>query len=146
MSARFMPLVIAPAVIMLAGCATIVHNGPRTIPVESTPPGAFVSIYDRSNALVSTGTTPFIATLPVKFGYFKGQNYRLVFGMPGYQAAESNLESSVSGWYFGNILFGGLLGMLVVDPLTGAMYDLKPQKVEQPLTAAEMELVEDGDR
>jgi hypothetical protein len=27
-------------------------------------------------------------------------------------------------WYFGNILLGGVIGMLVVDPLTGAMYSL----------------------
>jgi len=31
---------------------------------------------------------------------------------------------SISGWYWGNILFGGLIGMLIVDPITGAMYKL----------------------
>ncbi len=145
MSSRFMPLVIAAATIVLGGCATIIHNGPRKIPVASTPPGATVSVYDRTNTMISEQTTPFVATLPVKFGYFKGQSYRLVFGMPGYQPAEVNLRSSVSGWYFGNILFGGLIGMLIVDPLTGAMYNLKPQKIEQSMTPAQARLIEDGD-
>ena len=27
----------------------------------------------------------------------------------------------MNGWYIGNILFGGLIGFLIVDPLTGAM-------------------------
>lgn len=131
--------------IALSGCASIVHGGPRSIPIASTPPGAKVSIYDRSNTMVSTDTTPFIATLPMKFGYFKAQKYRLVFEMPGYAPAEINLESSVSGWYFGNLLFGGVIGMLIVDPLTGAMFNLKPEKIEQTLTAAQAQLIRNGD-
>jgi hypothetical protein len=129
---------------VIAGCATIVHGGPRAIPVASTPPGAKVSIYDRSNTLVLTNTTPFVAQLPTKFGYFKSQTYRLVFEMPGHSAAEVNLDSSVSGWYFANLAFGGLIGMLIVDPLTGAMYNLKPQKIEQPLSASQAEVIREG--
>jgi hypothetical protein len=123
------------------GCATIVHNGPRQISVASTPPGAKVSIYDRSNRLVQVSTTPFLATLPTKFGYFKGQDYRLVFDLPAYATAEVHLQSTVSRWYFGNFLFGGLLGLVIVDPSTGAMYNLTPQKIEQPLTASQAAVI-----
>ena len=28
-----------------------------------------------------------------------------------------------NGWYIGNILFGGLIGMIIVDPATGDMWD-----------------------
>jgi hypothetical protein len=128
----------------VAGCATIVHSGPRPIAVASTPSGAKVSIYDRSNTLVQTNTTPFVAQLSTKYGYFKGQSYRLVFEMPSYTPAEVNLGSTVSGWYIGNLLFGGLIGMLIVDPLTGAMYNLAPEKIEQPLTPSQAEVVRDG--
>jgi hypothetical protein len=129
---------------VLSGCATIVHNGPRSIPVTSSPPGAKVTIYDRSNKLVVTNTTPFVAQLPMKFGYFQPQNYRLEFEMPGHQNAVVNLESAVSGWYFGNLLFGGLIGMLIVDPLTGAMYNLTPEKIEQPLTPNQAQVIREG--
>ena len=129
----------------LSGCATIVHSGPRAIPISSSPPGAKVSIYDRSNTLVQTNTTPFVAQLPVKYGYFKAQNYRLEFELPGHAPAVVNLDSSVSGWYFGNLAFGGLLGMLIVDPLTGAMYNLQPQKIEQHLTAAQAQIIRSRD-
>jgi hypothetical protein len=47
------------------------------------------------------------------------------------------LDSSVSGWYFGNLAFGGVIGMLIVDPLTGAMYNLTPDKIDQPLTGSQ---------
>jgi hypothetical protein len=121
----------------LSGCATIVHSGPRAIPISSSPPGAKVSIYDRSNTLVQTNTTPFVAQLPIKYGYFKAQNYRLEFELPGHAPAVVNLDSSVSGWYFGNLAFGGVIGMLIVDPLTGAMYNLTPDKIDQPLTGSQ---------
>jgi hypothetical protein len=133
------------ACIALSGCATIVHSGPRSIPVASTPPGAKVSIYDRSNTMVSTNTTPFIATLPTKYGYFKSQTYRLVFELPGHKPAEVNLDSSVSGWYWGNFLLGGFIGMLIVDPLTGAMYNLSPEKIEQPLTSSQAKVIQEGE-
>lgn len=129
---------------VLGGCATIVHGGPRAIPVASSPPGAKVSIYDRDNKLVQTNTTPFIAQLPVKAGYFKSPNYRLEFEMPGRQSAVVHIESSVSGWYFGNIVFGGLIGMLIVDPLTGAMFNLYPDKIDQPLTASQAQVIREG--
>jgi hypothetical protein len=132
------------ATIATFGCATIVHSGPRSIPIASTPPGAKVSIYDRSGNLVQASATPFVAQLNPKYGYFKGQNYRLVFEMPGYSAAEVNLGSKVSGWYLGNLVFGGLIGMLVVDPLTGAMYNLSPEKIEQPLSASQAEVIRRG--
>ena len=108
------------------GCATIVHGGPRAVSVSSTPAGAKVSIYDRSNTLVQTNATPFVAQLPTKYSYFKGQSYRLVFESPDYQTAEVTLKPQLSGWYLGNVVFGGLIGMLIVDPLTGAV--LKPQR------------------
>lgn len=44
------------------------------------------------------------------------------------------ITGSMSGWYIGNILFGGLIGMLAVDPVTGAMYVL-PESVSQSLDA-----------
>ena len=126
----------------LSGCATIVHGGPRPVSVASTPPGATVSIYDRNNTLVETNTTPFVAQLPTKYSYFKGQSYRLVFEMPAHERSEVKLEPSLSGWYFGNIVFGGLIGMLVVDPITGSMYNLAPKKIEQTLTPNQAQLIQ----
>lgn len=128
----------------LTGCATIVHGGPRPVSVASTPAGAKVSIYDRSNTLVQTNTTPFVAQLPTKYKYFKGQQYRLVFELPSYSSAEVRLNSTMSGWYLGNLVFGGVVGMLIVDPLTGAMYNLTPDKIEQPLTPAQAEVIRSG--
>ena len=38
-----------------------------------------------------------------------------------------NIKPTPNGWYLaGNFIFGGLLGWLIVDPATGAMWNLKP--------------------
>ena len=34
--------------------------------------------------------------------------------------------------------------MLIVDPLTGAMFNLQPEKIEQPLTASQAEVIREG--
>jgi hypothetical protein len=34
------------------------------------------------------------------------------------------ITSKIDGWYFANIVFGGLIGMVIVDPATGAMFKL----------------------
>ena len=112
--------------------------------VASTPPGAKVSIYDRSNTVVMTNTTPFIAQLSPGYKYFKGQNYRLVFEMPGHATKEVQLSSTISGWYWGNIIFGGLIGMLIVDPITGAMFNLQPDKIEQGLSPSQAQVIRSG--
>jgi hypothetical protein len=140
---RISVMALVGTCVALGGCATIVHSGPRPVSVASTPAGAKVSIYDRDGNLVETNTTPFLAQLPTKYRYFQGQTYRLVFEMPGHAGTEVQLGSSLSGWYLGNVVFGGLIGLLIVDPMTGAMYNLTPDKIEQPLTDTQAEVIRD---
>ncbi len=42
----------------------------------------------------------------------------------GFADKELTVTGTVSGWYIGDILFGGAIGMLAVDPVTGATYTL----------------------
>jgi hypothetical protein len=53
----------------------------------------------------------------------------LVLETAGYNPYETHVVSTIDGWYFGNILLGGLVGMLIVDPITGDMYTLSPMDV-----------------
>ena len=48
--------------------------------------------------------------------------------LEGYQNYETKLTKKFNGWYLGNIIFGGLIG-LIIDPITGAMYDLTPNEI-----------------
>ena len=88
--------------------------------------------------------TPFVATLDPKRGYFKGQSYTLRLELPGYQTTEVELTAKMSGWYWGNLVFGGLIGMLAVDPATGAMWNIAPDKIDHSLPTASSALLKDN--
>ena len=76
--------------------------------------------------------TPTTVTLDRGAGYFRKQTYRVEFEMNG--AKDSvNIEARLNGWYIGNFLIGGIIGFLIVDPLTGAMWDLSPDRVAADL-------------
>ncbi len=137
-------LIVTAAALLAGGCASIIHGGPRMISVASQPQGAKATISKESGELVSVNTTPFTVTLDPKKGYFKGQPYNIRLELPGYKSAEIAITPQVSGWYWGNILFGGLIGMLAVDPVTGSMYNLSPEKIEQQLTPSQAELLKSG--
>ena len=108
----------------LAGCASILGESKYPVAVSSAPPGASFEVLDKNGQVVHSGNTPSTVTLKSGKGYFSGQTYSLRFKKAGYPDKTVTLDSSVSGWYWGNILFGGLIGMLIVDPATGAMYKL----------------------
>lgn len=136
MRTRILAAALAAAVACISGCATIfTGGGTQKVSIASAPPGAQVSITNRAGQVVSTGTTPFEVKLKKGAGYFKSENYTLSFTMPGYQSQQARLTPRISGWYFGNIAIGGLIGMVGIDPATGAMYKLEPKDVDVTLQA-----------
>ncbi len=136
MKIRIMAAAVAASLAFVSGCATIfTGGGSQKVSIASTPPGAQVSITNRAGTVVSTGSTPFEVKLKKGAGYFKSENYTLNFTMPGYQPQQARLTPKISGWYFGNIAIGGLLGMVGIDPATGAMYKLEPKDVAVTLRA-----------
>jgi hypothetical protein len=136
--------------VLSTGCASIVHSGKRDITLNSEPTAAKVSVYrlDRKTleaSLLQTAVTPCVISLKPNAGYFKGQPYRLTFELPGYAPTSVEVRAQLSGWYFGNIVFGGLIGMLIVDPATGAMWNLTPDKISPSLTKSQAALLHSGD-
>jgi len=120
-----------------AGCASIVHGGNRAVTISSVPPGAQASVRTLEGSVVAVATTPCTVKLDPKRGYFKGQNYVVRLELAGYTPVEVQLQPAISGWYFGNILIGGLIGMVGVDPVTGSMWNIEPSRLDVRLAAAE---------
>ena len=79
------------------------------------------------------GKTPASVILKSGKGYFSKAKYQISFSKEGYNDTTIPLEATLDGWYIGNILFGGLVGILIVDPLTGAMYKLDETTINQVL-------------
>ncbi|WP_119155151.1 PEGA domain-containing protein [Caldimonas tepidiphila] len=131
-----MKLVLTAGVLALAlsGCASIMNGSTQPVTIKSVPDGASVSVTNRAGEKIHNGTTPVTLTLNRGAGYFKSEEYRVQIKKEGFEPKELTIVSTVNGWYVANILFGGLIGMLAVDPATGAMYSF-PEAVNTTLDA-----------
>ena len=117
---------------VLSGCASIVSQSSWPVVIQSNPDQAKFTITNQKGTVIHSGTTPQTVTLSSGAGYFDGEKYKITFSHEGREDATATLDSSINGWYFGNFLFGGLIGLLIVDPSTGAMWKL-PEKLRQEL-------------
>jgi len=113
----------------ISGCASIVSKSQYPVTFTSNPDKANITITDENGLRLYTGTTPTTLTLKAGESYFHGCSYTVEYKMDGYEPQIAILDSRMDGWYLGNILFGGLIGILIVDPLTGAMYKLDSQLI-----------------
>ena len=124
MKTKLMIAVLVLPTILLTGCASIVGKDVFPLTINSNPDGASIIIQDERGKKVFTGTTPTTVTLTAGEAYFHAKSYNITFSKPGYAEQYVVVKASLSGWYFGNILFGGLVGVLIVDPITGKMWKL----------------------
>lgn len=129
------------AFFILSGCASIVSKSNWPINIRSSPEQANVTITDmKEGKEIFQGQTPATVTLSSKGGYFKSKTYMVKVSKEGFETQNIEIVSNINGWYFGNILLGGLLGMLIVDPLTGAMWTLDPKEINLTLLSKASEV------
>lgn len=128
-------LIVATSLVALSGCASIFNGQTQSVAFKSEPDGANFTVTNRAGETIHTGTTPATITLKRGAGYFKSESYRVAYSKDGYAPREVMVTSTLSGWYIGNILVGGLIGMLGVDPATGGMYVFQ-ESVSTTLEAA----------
>ena len=126
--------------VVLSGCATIVGEPNQLLPITSSPEGATVTITDEKGAQVFKGTTPTSVTLAKSDGsYWGGKDYKAVIQKEGYSSYELEIKTSPNGWYIGgNLIFGGLIGYFIVDPLNGDMYSLSVDEINAALNLEEL--------
>ena len=105
----------------LTACASIMHGSSQDVGISSSPTSASVTV---DNA--AKGQTPFVAKLSRK------DNHIIHIAADGYQPADLTLTRSASGWVWGNLLFGGLIG-LAVDAISGGLYKLTPDQLNATL-------------
>ena len=120
-------VVLLVSVIFLSGCASIISKSTYPVSINSSPEDATILIKDESGMQMYKGKTPATITLSAGESYFHAKKYTVTFSKPGYEEQTAEIKATIDGWYFGNIIIGGLIGMLIVDPITGAMWKLPKQ-------------------
>lgn len=128
----------------VTGCATIVGQSEYPVVFDTEPSGARIVVTDRDGGLMYKGGTPVTLTLNSSAGYFRRASYDVTASKDGFEPATGLLTARVDSVYFCNIFFGGLIGMLIVDPATGAMYRL-PAWITLQLSPVRMSRLEDAD-
>jgi hypothetical protein len=114
----------------MTSCATIISGRNQDLPVVSNPSGAIVTI----------GSTKQMS--PATFTLDRRQSVYVVrVEKEGYEAVEITLKKGVNGWVFGNIVFGGIIG-LVIDIANGSASKFTPDEVEVNLITKQLGLNE----
>ena len=111
--------------IMTTGCATIMHGDRQSVSIVSGKENTKIKVLDEAGNVVSEGTNNLTVALKRGKEMFKGNNYKIV-AETGDEKQEVLLNSGVNGAYVvGNLFFGGLIGWIIVDPASGAMWTIK---------------------
>ncbi|NVM24249.1 MAG: hypothetical protein HWN68_21025 [Desulfobacterales bacterium] len=117
--------------VLLSGCASIVCGSDKRVFISSVPTGADFTIENARGYVTSEGVTPATVSLKRGRGWFKAGDYKITFSKEGCRQTTFPMEQGLeTGWYIvGNLFFGGLIGIVIVDPLTGAMWDIQDVRV-----------------
>ena len=122
------------SVLIMTSCASIVSSSSWPISINSSPSEAKISIKDKKGIEIYTGNTPATLKLKSGAGFFSKARYQVTFEKAGYDKKVVPVEFKLNGWYFGNIIFGGPIGLLIIDPATGAMFKLETEFLNETLT------------
>jgi len=101
-------------------CATIVSGRTQSIPVVSVPSGAIVTVGGQKQMS------------PATFILDKKQDYVIKVEKEGYEPVEIVMKKGVSGWVWGNVIWG-LIGVFIgvtIDMSTGSATKFEPSPVE----------------
>ena len=116
-------LVFAVAVLCASGCATIMAGGSDQVKVMTNPPGATVFVDGKPR-----GQTPAVIDLDRKRDHGE-----LRLELTGFQPVRIVRDKHINDWIFGNILIGGLIGILI-DIATGNASRFDDEQIAVGLT------------
>lgn len=124
--------------VMQSGCATLTTGNSQSITISTKPSGATCTLIRDGKVVGIVNPTPGTANVD------KSKDDISIFcTKEGFQEAKAACDSNFQGMTFGNILFGGLIGV-VVDAGSGAMHKY-PSEMTIMLVPAEFKSIADRD-
>lgn len=120
-SPRAAILLYACAALLLGGCATLTTSSSQTVTVTTDPAGAACTFKREGQVVGIVNPTP--GSLMVNKSHTA---IDVACVKEGYVDATGTVGSKFQAMTFGNILFGGIIG-IVVDAASGATAEYEPQ-------------------
>ena len=99
-------------------CGTIIHGTTQDVDMASAPSDAEVWVDG-----AKMGTTPTRITLK------RNDSHMIKFTKDGYEPVEVKIETEISAWIIGNIIFGGIIGC-GIDFISGGAYNLDKERLD----------------
>jgi len=106
-------------------CASIVSKSTYPLTVNTFPSGVKIVVKNGDGQVIFNGMSPATVSLKASAKFFKKAAYTVNVSADGYAPQTLPVNFKLDAWYFGNLAFGGVIGMLIVDPATGAMYKIE---------------------
>jgi hypothetical protein len=112
--------VLALAAMVLPGCATITKGSSQSVTVNTDPTGATCMLSRDGQQIAAVNPTPGTVMVGKASGAIA-----VACKKSGFQDAAGVLASTFQAMTFGNIIFGGIIGV-AVDAASGAMNEYPP--------------------
>jgi len=121
-------ITIVSFLFLVIGCCTIISGRNQNLPVVSNPSGAKVIV----NGVQQQSPCTLVLDR-------KQLLYQVRVEKEGYEPVEITLRKGVNGWIWGNLLFGGIIG-LIIDICTGSVNKFTPTELEVSLVQKKLGL------
>jgi hypothetical protein len=132
---RHLLLLAACAAVLPSGCASIISGRHANVAIDTYPTAAHVTIQDKSGREVASVNTPAVVSLDRNGKWFLPAQYTATIEAPGYQTTQVPIRSTINPWIIGNVVVGGIPG-LIVDDATGACWKPQQDAIRQQLLPA----------
>lgn len=133
---HILKIIIAITLSAVLGCASIVSGSTQEVNINAKPDAAIIRIYDNNNndKLVYESKSFARVELNRGSGFFKGASYRVEVTGEGYEPFIFPIKTQINWWYLGgNFFFLPISLGYLIDPATGAMWDLSPERIHANL-------------
>lgn len=121
----FLSLICVSMLFLSSSCATIFSDSNYLVRIDSNPPKVEFAILNKKGVEIFRGTTPNVVNLSAKARYFSAAQYTIRIYKDKEVIGSTTIYGKIDGWYFANLLVGGILGMVIIDPVSGAMWKLE---------------------
>ena len=124
--------VVLSAISLLSGCASIIDGSTQTVSVKTVQNAG--DVMNANCTLTNDKGSWFLATPGSVAIHRAAGDLSVTCKRDDFISANQGVKSSVKGLLFGNLLFGGLIG-IIVDLSSGSAYDY-PQLITIPMTSS----------
>jgi hypothetical protein len=116
-------------ILFAVSCSTLFNGTTQDLNISADQSSAKITVINDEGAVVYEGGVPAEITLP------RANAYTVKIEAEGYATQTVQINKAIAGWFWGNCLLGGVVGM-IIDGVSGAMWQLDPTEVDAKLAVA----------